>query len=131
MNLGDTVRVVSVLRFDHQTGAFAIGGKDGFDQRSRAAWRLLLDAADPRAFRYGDGARIGSEIADDGPQQRGLAGAIAPDETGLGSGGQREARTFDQGTAGHPEREFGYLQHVFGYPAHGRLGINSAKARDA
>ncbi len=111
VDLGDAVRVAGVLGLGKQLVALAVGGEHRLKQRVRAAGRLLLDAADPGAFRNGDRAGIGGEVAGDRAEERGLPGAVAPDKAGLRSRRERQARALKERASGNAERQVGDLQH--------------------
>ena len=52
-------------------------------QRLLTARRLLRDMGDPCILRHADRTAIGRNLARDQTQKRGLARAVAPDETNL------------------------------------------------
>ncbi len=62
-----------------------VGCEHEVDQALRAAWRLLLDAADAQAPGDGDRAALRRKVAANEPEERGLAGAVAPHEPDMRS----------------------------------------------
>ena len=60
LDLGDVMGVVRGLGALEQVGALDVGGEHEVDEPGRAARRLLLDAAEPRARRQGDSPQLGA-----------------------------------------------------------------------
>ena len=85
LDFGDALRVGRGLRFGEERRALAVGREHEVDQAFRSARRLLLDAADAQALRHDDRAALRREIAADEAEERGLAGAVAPDEPDMRS----------------------------------------------
>ena len=113
-DLGDPVRIGRGLRLRHQRRALGIGGEHDLDQRLRAAWRLLRDAADAPAPGQADIAALGAEIAGDDLEQRGLAGAVAADEADAravrdGGAGMVEQQAFAEAVGDVVDRQHGAL----------------------
>ena len=77
----------------------------------RAGRRFLLDAADARALGDDDRAALGRELAADQAEERGLAGAVAPDEPDMRARGQRRGGVVDQQALAKPIGEGADMQH--------------------
>jgi len=73
-------------------------------RRSRER-RLLLDEADAQAVAAADFAAVERQVAGDHPEQRRLAGAVAPDESDAFAAAHRERGTIEQRV--QPVGEFG------------------------
>ena len=83
LNFRDAVWIAGVIRLLDQVRAFHIRRKHPFDERVVSAGRLLFDMADPCALGIIDGAVVGVEFPRNEFQERGFAGAVAPDEADL------------------------------------------------
>ena len=95
LDLGDAFRIGRIFGFAEERGALGVGREHEVDQRLRAAGRLLLDAAEPRAFRNRDRAALRREFAANEAEERGLAGAVAPDEPHPRAARQRDGGVVD------------------------------------
>ena len=80
LDFGDAMGIAGVLGLGEQRLALDVGLEHEIDQPLRAAGGLLLDAADAGLFGQAHRARLGGDFAADQPKQRGLAGAVAPDQ---------------------------------------------------
>ena len=107
----DPVRVVGGFRLVQQSGALDVGRKHEIDQLAVAARRFLLDAADARAARDGSRAALRRDLAADQPEQGGLAGAVAADESDLGALGQSHAGGIEQQARPEPVGEISDGEH--------------------
>ena len=68
------------VRLGEQGEAFGVALQHGVQQRGVAGGRFLRDGRDARARGEADVAAVQRQFADDGAQQRGFAGAVAPDQ---------------------------------------------------
>ena len=91
--------------------ALDVGREHEVDEAFRAARRFLLDAADAQALGNDDRAALRRKIAADEAEQRGLAGAVAPDEPDMRSRGQRRAGVVDQETLAEPIGQGADMEH--------------------
>ena len=80
---GDALGIVRGLGFLEETVALRVGGQHEFDQAVGAARRLLGHPADAHCARQADAAVVGMQLAGDQLEQRGLARAVATDESDL------------------------------------------------
>ena len=95
----------------HQRVALDVGLEHEVDERLRSAGRFLLDAADAREFRDRDRAGLRLDLAADQPEQRRLAGAVAPDQPDARARRQRRGRRIDQQALADPVGEGVDVQH--------------------
>ena len=80
------------------------------------------------ALRHADRAAVRRDLAHDGAEERGLAGAVPADEADLGALRHEDAGPLDEGAAGDAKRQIVDLQHGRGF----RRGWRTRrKARDA
>lgn len=86
MDIAEPVGVGAGLGLCEQLGAFDIGGEDGLERRRVTGGRFLSEVAEAGAARHFDGAFVRLDLADDGLDQRGLAGTVAPDKADAGAG---------------------------------------------
>src|ERR1700722_11705904 len=98
VDLRDALGLARRFCFGHQRLALDVGGEHEPDEAFSAGRSLLLDAADPGAFGDNDRAALGRKLAADNPEQRGLAGAVAPHEPDMRARRQRSASVVDQQT---------------------------------
>ena len=96
LDVGDAHRVGCGLGFRKQRRALRICGEDEIEQAVRPAGRFLRYAAEPGSLRQADGAALRRKIAGDDVEQRGLARAVPPDETGARAIGQGNRRMVEQ-----------------------------------
>ncbi len=111
VDFGDAMRIAGALRLGLQGGQLLVGGEHGVDQALRPVRRLLRQHADARPARQPDAAGIGMQLAGDQLEQGRLAGAVAPDQPGVMSVGQRERGALEQRAPGDPVGEIGDGQH--------------------
>ena len=78
---------------------------------SAPAGRFLIDAADARALGDHDRAGLRPELATENAEERGLAGAVAPDEPDMRARRQRSGRVVDQETLAEAIGEGADVQH--------------------
>ena len=102
LDFGDALRVNRDFRFGVQRLAFNVGREHEVDEAFRPSRRLLLDAADARALGRKDRAALRRKFAANEAEERGLAGAVAPDEPDPRARGQRRAGAVDQQTFAEP-----------------------------
>ncbi len=124
LDFGDAQRIARLLGFGQEGGALAVGGEHEVDQAARAARRLLLDPADAGLTGNRDRAAFRADFACDQAKQRGLAGAVAPDQTDVRAGRQRRARLIDQQAFAEAIGEIVDMQHAgaFGAARRARQG---------
>ena len=77
-----------------------VGFQHEIDQGLRAARRLLLDAPEPDVAQDIDRAAFRSDLVGDQAEQRGLAGAVARDETDMRAARQRDAERTERARYG-------------------------------
>ena len=106
---------VAVCSSVEQRRALGIGLEHDLDQRLLGARRLLRDLADARVLRQADRAGLGRQLAGDGAEQRGLAGAVAADKPGLRAGRQGQRGMVEQQASGDAERKVVDDQHGAGF----------------
>ncbi len=111
VDLGNAMRIAAGLGFRKQPAAFGIGGKHDVEQTLRSVRGFLRQPADPRPRRQLDAAGFRREVAGDGAEQGGFAGAIAPDQADAGTARKRNRGILDQKTAGDAQREIIYDEH--------------------
>ena len=104
LDLGDAIGVFRRLALGHECGAFGVGGEHRLEQGSRAGRSFLGHAADARARRHLDRAGFELDLALDGAEQRGLAGAVAADDSHPPAIGDGDRRVVQQETAGDAQR---------------------------
>jgi hypothetical protein len=105
VDLGDAVRLVRRLGIGDERRPLAVGGKHHIDQRLLASRRLLRDLADAGVPRQRDAARLRADLAGDQAKKRRLAGAVPPDQPGLGAGRQRDCGVVDEQALADPVGE--------------------------
>ena len=111
VDLGDPVRVPGGLRLGHQGGPLLVRHQHGLQQAFRPVRRLLGQHAEPPGPGIFDGARIRLELAGDDLQQGRLARAVAPDQAGMVTLGQAEARLGEDLAPGNTVGKVGNGQH--------------------
>ena len=111
VDLGDALRIARDFRFRHQRLALDVGGEHEVDKAFGAGRSLLVDAADARALRDHDRAGLGRELATKNAEERGLTGAVAPDEPDMRARRQRGGRVVDQETLAEAIGEGADVQH--------------------
>ncbi len=87
VDVGDAAGIVRGLGLRQQPRALRVGGEHDLEQALGPARRLLRHPADAGRARQVDAAVVGLQLARDQAQQRGLAGAVAADESDLVPGG--------------------------------------------
>ena len=85
--------------FGQKLGTLGVGGQHRVEQRDLAARNLLADAADSCASGDLDPARFRCQFAPDQAKERGLTGAVAPDEADLVAARDQGSGALDQWTA--------------------------------
>ena len=111
LDLGNAVRVLRRLGFRQQVGAFRIGAQHHLDQPVRAVRSFLRQPPDAPARRHGDAAVLRCHIAGDHREQRGLAGAVAPDQADARPGRNIDRSALDQRAAGDADGKVVDDQH--------------------
>src|ERR1700691_365615 len=106
------MRIRRGVGFAPQRVAFAIGGENEVEQRRGTAGRFLLDPAEPRLARQRDRASVGRQIAGDHPEERGLAGAVAPDQADTRTLRQGGARLVEQKPRTKPQSQLIQVKHA-------------------
>ena len=107
LDFGDPVGIVRGFGFAQQGIALEIGLEHDLDQAFRAVGRLLCEAADAPAWRDGDGAGLGRQLAADRVKQRRFADAVAADEADARAGDDLRGAMIDQKPSGNPDRNVG------------------------
>ena len=112
LDFGDAVGIAGRLGLDHEAGALEVGGEHEIDQRARAARRLLLDAA--HLHRLGDRefAEVRLQLVGDHLEERGLAGAVAPDEADARPLRQRRRSLVEEHARPQAQGDVGDVQHA-------------------
>ena len=90
LDVGDPVRIAGRLGLGEEGARSRVGGEDEIDQRSGAARRFLLDAAEPGVARQLNVAALRRQFAGDHAKQRGLARPVAADEADARAVGQAQ-----------------------------------------
>ena len=86
LDFRDPVRIVGGVGFPQQRIALEVGLEHDLDQAFRPVRGLLCEAADAPAWRDGDGAGLGRQLAADRRKQRRFADAVAADEADARAG---------------------------------------------
>ena len=130
LDFGDAQRIVRRLGLAEEGGALAVGVEHEVDQRLRAAGRLLLDAADAGLPGNRDRTALAADFAADQAEQRGLAGAVAPDQADVGAGRQRHGRVIDQQALAEAIGQIVDMQHggAFDAPRRPRQGARAGQS---
>jgi hypothetical protein len=105
VDFAHAVAVGVALGLGQQGGALGIGGQHGFQQAFRPGGGFLRHMAHAGALGQADLAAIRLDLAGDGLQQGGLAGAVAADQADLAAGVHHEVGAFQKGAAGDAEGE--------------------------
>ena len=95
------------VQLGEQRQALGVAGEHGVQQRLGAGRRLLPDLRHAGAGRDADLPAVDREVAGDGAQQGGLAGAVAADEADAAAWVDGQVRPFEQGAAADPQRDAG------------------------
>src|ERR1700722_873751 len=111
MDLGNALGFVRGFRLSHQRLALLVSGEHEVDEAFGAGGGFLLDAADARAFGNDGDAALGRELAADNPEERGLTGAVAPNEPDMRARGQRRGGVVDQEALAKAICEGADMQH--------------------
>jgi len=111
VDLGQTVRVVAGLAFQHQRRAFGIGGQHSLERRGIPARCFLRDITQPAPARHRHLAGIGLEHPGDHAHQRGLARAIAPDQANAPARRQLRSRIVNDRPPAKANRNAGKVKH--------------------
>ncbi len=86
VDLGDAIGIVRSLGLAEQPRALLVGREHEVEQAVRSAGGFLRHPADAGRARDVDAAAVGMDLAGDQAQQRGLARAVAADESDLVAG---------------------------------------------
>ena len=111
VDFGQMVRVGG-FDFCQQGEAFLVAFQHGFQQRGAAAGGFLLHLSHAGAGGEADFAAVGVQVAGDGFQQRGFAGAVAADEADTLAGVDGQVGAVQQGAAAHADGEGGDCQEA-------------------
>ena len=104
-------QTVGVPGLRDQARPLGVGGEHDGMQGLGARGRLLRHRTDAHALRQGDGFRIDRQISEDRLEQRGLAGAVAPDEADARTLGDRAARGIEDQALAEAKGEVVHAQH--------------------
>src|SRR6185369_4909284 len=95
-----------------QRVAFEVGLEHDGDQAFGAVRGLLREAADAPAWRQGDRAVLGRQLAADHLEQGRLAGAVAPDHADARAGRDLHGTLVNQKASGKADGEVGDSKHA-------------------
>ena len=95
--------------------ALVVGGEHHLDQAFRPARRLLRHLADAGVLGQADRPALRPDLAGDQAEERGLAGAVRPDQADLGAVRQRHGGVVDQQALADPVGEVVDMQHGGGF----------------
>ena len=105
LDLGNAMGILRGLGFRHQPVALGVGRQHDFDQALRAAGCFLGQPPNAPAWRHLHLAVLARDVAGDHAEQRGLAGAVAPDQADAAAGRDARGRAFQKSAAGNADGE--------------------------
>ena len=111
MDLGNALRVGRGLCLREQAAALRVGSQDDLKKTLLRSRCLLRDLTDAGSLGYLNGTTFRTQVTGDDLEQGRLAGAIAPNKSGLGPCGQGDAGLIDEKASADAVGEVGYLQH--------------------
>ena len=111
MDFADAMRIVGRLGLRSQGRQLRMGGQHRFEQRLRAARRLLRDMREPGVFGIADGPIIGMKLARDQAEQRRLARAVASDKADFMPFRNGRGRVFEKRPPFDAEAQIVDMQH--------------------
>lgn len=104
LDLRDAVRVARRFRFLEEAARSLVGGKHDLDRGFVRARRFLRHLADTCVLRQRDRAGLRRKLAGDDAEQRGLAGAVTPDEAPPSRRSAAKGGVIDEETPGNAVR---------------------------